>query len=61
MYFDIRDYLSGSSIEDRLIEKLIEMNYTEEVQKTAVFRNKYMNFYGDAARQTVDCIAEHIM
>lgn len=61
MYFDIRDYLSGSSSEDELIKILLYMNYQLEVKKTIAFRKKYMNFYGDASKKTVDYIAENIM
>lgn len=60
MYFDIRDYLSGSSSEDGLIAILKNVNIKKEIEKTVAFRNKYMNFYGDASKKTVDCIAEHI-
>ncbi|NLV83958.1 MAG: CDP-glycerol--poly(glycerophosphate) glycerophosphotransferase [Spirochaetales bacterium] len=61
MYFDIRDYLSGSASEDGVIVILKELDYKKETEKTVTFRNKYMNFYGEASKKTVDCIAEHIM
>lgn len=61
MYFDIRDYLSGSASEDGVIVILKELDYKKEIEKTVTFRNKYMNFYGEASKKTVDCIAEHIM
>ena len=61
MYFDIRGYLSGADNEDELISLLINLTYPEEVERTKFFRNKYMNFYGDAAQQTVNCIADHVI
>lgn len=61
MYFDIRDYLSGESNEDDLIRLLLNYNKFEELSKTQMFRNKYVNYYGEAAVRTVDCIAKHIM
>lgn len=61
MYFDIRDYLSGADSEDGVIAILRDLNIQRESEKTVAFRNKYMNFYGEASKKTVDCIAEHIM
>lgn len=61
MYFDIRDYLSGSASEDGIFAILKDFNIQEEIEKTVAFRNKYMNFYGEASKKTVDCIADHIM
>lgn len=60
MYFDIREYISGADNEDALIDTLKDMNEPSEVERTKSFRNKYMNFYGSAAKNTVDCIAKHI-
>ena len=61
MYFDIRDYLSGSASEDGVIAILRDLNIQKEKEKTVSFRNKYMNFYGEASKKTVDCIAEHVL
>lgn len=61
MYFDIRDYFSGADSEDGVIAILRDLNIQRESEKTVAFRNKYMNFYGEASKKTVDCIAEHIM
>ena len=61
MYFDIRDYLSGADTEDGVIAILRNLNSQRETEKTVAFRNKYLNFYGEASKKTVDCIAEHIM
>jgi CDP-glycerol glycerophosphotransferase len=60
VYFDIRDYVSGGDNEDELMNCLRNISYSEEVKRTRKFREKYINFYGDAARQTVDYIARAI-
>lgn len=60
MYFDVRDYLSGSETEDGVIAILKVISIEKEIEKTVAFRNKYMNFYGEASKKTVECIAEHI-
>ncbi len=60
MYFDIREYLSGAATEDGVIDYIKNMDYSSEVEKTRAFRDSFMNFYGSAAKKTVDCIAEHI-
>lgn len=60
MYFDIRDYLSGADSEDGVIAILKDVDTEKEIEKTVAFRNKYMNFYGEASKKTVDCIADHI-
>lgn len=61
MYFDIRDNISGGSNEDEMIKILKELDIEDNINKTRKFRSKYMNFYGTASKQTLDCIAEHIM
>ncbi len=61
MYFDIRDYLSGADTEDGVMNYIKNMDYDSEVDKTRAFRASYMNFYGNASKKTVDCIAEHCM
>ena len=61
MYFDIRDYISGSASEDGVIALLKDIDTQKEIGKTAAFRRNYMNFYGEASEKTVDCIAEHII
>ena len=61
MYFDIRDYLSGADSEDSIIAVLRNIDTRKEIDKTVAFRNKYMNFYGEASKKTVDCIAEHVL
>lgn len=61
MYFDIREYLNGADNEDDLIDRMESLNCQNEVERTRAFRERFMNFYGNAAEGTVDCIAGHIM
>lgn len=56
MYFDIRKYISGADNEDELINIISELNYFGEIEKTKKFRDKYVNYYGDATQKSVDCI-----
>ena len=60
MYFDIRDYLNGSNNEDDLIQIIKNINYSDEIKKTQMFRDKYVNYYGNAAKASVDCIYKNI-
>ena len=60
MYFDIREYVYGSSNEEGVISLLKSINYGQEVEKTRAFRNKFVNYYGKAAAQTVDYIANRL-
>lgn len=60
MYFDIRSYLSGASEESDLISLIQELNYNKEAEKTRIFRNTYVQYYGNAAKAAVDCIAGHL-
>lgn len=60
MYFDIRYYLSGAENEDKLISIIKNIDEQNEQNKTIYFRDKYVNFYGNAASKAVDRIAELI-
>ena len=60
MYFDIRDYISGADNETDLINHIKNMDIEDELNRTVVFRNKYVNYYGNAVRQSVDCIFDNI-
>ncbi len=60
MYFDIRDYLSGAESEEDLISIIKNMDHQIESNKTICFRDKYVNYYGNATVKAVDYIAEHI-
>lgn len=61
MYFDIRKYLYGASNEDELIRVILNLNDIDAICKTLLFRKKYVNYYGNAVTQTLDCIARHIL
>lgn len=61
MYFDIREMISGGATEDQMIELIKRLDPAEESKKTTAFRNKFVNFYGSAAKAAVDCIADRIM
>lgn len=60
MYFDIREYLHGAEEERGVIRSIIQMVQNEEVELTRKFRNRYVNYYGNAVQQSLDCIAEYL-
>src|SRR5699024_2033528 len=57
LYFDLRKYIPGGSISEvellTLIKDSIKNNRIEDVKK---FRNKYVEFYGEATPKVLDCI-----
>lgn len=61
MYFDIRKCISGASNEEDLLTLLLELNVENEIPKTENFRKKYVNYYGNAAVQTMECVARNIL
>ncbi len=60
MYFDIRKYISGGKTEQEVISILKTLDEDEELGKTKAFREKYVNFYGNATKCSVDYIAKHL-
>ena len=58
MYFDIRNKLYGSNNEDELIS--IIKSSDKDISKTISFRKKYVNYYGNAAEKSLDCIYKNI-
>lgn len=60
MYFDIREYLSGADNEDAVIDLIRNMDPDKETGKTKMFRNRYVQYYGNAAEQSVSWIADKI-
>lgn len=60
MYFDIREHLNGSDNEDDLIEILKNLDCKKEKQNVLKFRDKYLNYYGNAVEQSLDCIIKNI-
>lgn len=61
MYFDIREYLTGSDCEDGIIKQILSSDAEEEKKKTIQFRKQFVDFYGNATKQCVDCIAQHLL
>ena len=60
MYFDIRDEISGGDNEDKVIELLKNLDYENEKEKLLKFRDKYLNYYGNAVGMSLDCIIKNI-
>lgn len=60
MYFDIRDYLDGSDTEDKIIGIIKDLDYKLGEEKTAAFRDRYVNYYGNASIGAVDYIAKEL-
>ena len=60
MYFDIREYLSGSENEDELLSILRHYDEMTEKAKNKIFRQKYVNYYGNASFKAVEYIANNI-
>lgn len=60
MYFDIRGYLNGADNEDDLLRIVKSIDWKAETDRTVRFRKAFVNFYGNAAKQTVDWIAAHL-
>lgn len=58
MYFDIREQLDGGSDEDTVIDIL--RNKKMDITKTIAFRNKYVNYYGNATKMAIDYIIRKI-
>ena len=56
MYFDIRKEISGEDNEDDLLQYIKDMDFKTEIEKTKAFRRKYVNYYGTATEQSIDCI-----
>lgn len=62
MYFDIRKELDNDSLdtEDKLLSAILEMNEVERIAVTKRFRDKYVQKYGTATRDTLDLIYQAI-
>ena len=60
MYFDIRDSINGADNEEKVIEILKNLDYEKEKEKVFKFRDKYLNYYGKAAKSSLDCIIKNI-
>lgn len=61
MYFDIREQLLGGSMsEDELIDIIQNLPIEECLEKVKLFREKYVEFYGNATEKSLDIIIENI-
>lgn len=60
MYFDIRNELNGSDNEDDLIDLINNLDFEKELQLLEKFRKKYVNYYGSAVEQSINCIYDNI-
>ena len=60
MYFDIRKWISGADNADELLEIIKNFDFNTEVLKTKQFREKYVNYYGNATKQCLDCIYKNL-
>lgn len=58
VYFDIREYISGAENEDELIELIRTYDSQVERTKSIKFRDKFVNFYGNATESSLKCIAD---
>lgn len=56
MYFDIRSYLSGCDNEDDLIKFIKNIDFEHEKCKCIEFKNKFVQYYGNATKSCVDYI-----
>jgi CDP-glycerol glycerophosphotransferase len=56
LYFDIREQIDGSSIEDELINKIKKLNKSKNIESVIKFRNKYVEVYGNATTSSLDII-----
>lgn len=60
MYFDIREWLSGAGDETGLIELIRGLDAEAESARTVSFRERYVDYYGDASRQVLDLLYERL-
>ena len=60
MYFDIRNYLTGSNNEDELLRIIASLDEEKEKKITNNFRNTFVDFYGSATKKILDYIWENI-
>jgi CDP-glycerol glycerophosphotransferase len=60
MYFDIRNYFQNGINENEVIELLKNMDKEKELICIKAFREKYLNYYGNAVEASLDYIYENI-
>ena len=56
LYFDIRKELSCAEDEDELITKIETIDWDVESHKAAVFRDRYVQYFGNATSNSLDII-----
>lgn len=61
MYFDIRKYINGSDNEDDLLKIIKTLSFETEILKTTLFRDSFVNYYGNSSAQCVEYIANSIL
>lgn len=60
MYFDIRNYFQNGINENEVIELLKNMDKEKELIRIKDFREKYLNYYGNATKISLDCIHNNL-
>ena len=60
MYFDIRESFSNGNNENEIINILKNYILDEELNKVNLFKNKYLNYYGNATKSSLECILKNI-
>lgn len=61
VYFDIREELPGGSIsEDELLNLILNMPYKKAIQMVKAFKDKYVEYYGEATSKSLDVIHTNI-
>lgn len=60
VYFDIRTELDYEEEEDKLIDRIMKIDYQEGCKKTLMFRKKYVQSYGDASEKALNLIYKAI-
>lgn len=60
MYFDIREKIPNFIDEDSLIEELLNLDDSNHLESTRIFRNGFIESYGNASQQAVELIYEKI-
>lgn len=57
LYFDIREVLQGGAVtEDELLNKITELSYKESIKIVRSFREKYIEYFGNATKISLDTI-----
>ena len=58
IYLDLQKDIPNDIIktEENLLKKILNMDYHEQIQKTKLFKGKYLNYYGDATQKMLDFI-----